>query len=70
VWFLAWNSNVTVSPMLAVKLAGLNVRVPLRPTTTVCTAAKAEAAEEAKARMSDNRMVNVIDGTRVRGEKD
>jgi len=70
VWFLAWNSNVMVSPTLAVKLAGLNARVPLTPTITLWSAAKAEAAEETKATMSDNRILSVMGGTRVRCEKD
>jgi len=69
VWFLAWNSNVMVSPTLAVKLAGLYARVPLTPTITLWSAAKAETAEETKARMSDNCIVSVLDGTRVRCEK-
>lgn len=32
VWFLGWNSNVTVSPTAALMFAGLYASVPFAPT--------------------------------------
>lgn len=60
VWFLGLKTNVTVSPVEALTLGGLKVKVPLAPTSTWVFAAETVEARVARAREAREKCILTI----------